>query len=290
MATIFKHKVVSNAVTFNELASWPSGAQAWGLDIMEGWKTTGDPEESAVELGAYRDGQSSASFFPIRARFVTVGGYVVSSSEAGAEALADVLVRDAFPRNKTFSLTRYEAVPKFMSCKRAGSVEFDWTAVQNGFRWQTTLVGDDPLKYSTATLAATAGVAGTSTTGHSFPVTFPMSFTGSVPGTSSLNVNNVGTAYSPNFKVTINGLLGKGAWRLSNDTIGASIGFNVALAVTDQLVIDFKEQLATLNGQYLSSDYTGTFWQLAPGSNTIRLYAEYDANASASLVGYSAWE
>jgi hypothetical protein len=187
-------------------------------------------------------------------------------------------------------LTRYEAVPKFINCKRAGAVEFDWTAVQNGFRWQATLMADDPLKYGSVLLSGTTGVAGSAVTGHTFPVTFPMSFTGSVSGTSFLGVYNAGTAYSPNFKITVNGLLGKGAWRLSNDTTAEYLGYNVALATTDQLVIDFREQLATLNGQPLSADYVGSFWQLAPGSNTIRLYAEYDPTAAASLVGYSAWE
>jgi len=291
MATIFKHKVVANTVTFNDSSVLPAGAQVWGLDIMDGWKDTGDPEESIVELGSYRDGSSSASFYPIRSKYVTVGGYVLAASEAEAEALADVLARDAFPRNQSLVLTRYEAVPKFANARRSGPVELDWSAVQTGFRWTTVLVLEDPFRYSTEVLSGSAGVAATSTVGHTFPVTFPMTFGASVSGTGNgTSVNNKGTAYSSNFTATLNGVLNKGAWRLANDTTGKSIGFNVALATTDQFVLDFKNQIALLNGSPVSLDYTGTFWQLAPGSNSIRLYAEYDANASVTITGYSAWE
>lgn len=290
MATIFRHKVVSNTVTFNEAVNAPAGALQWGVDIMDGWKNTGDPEESAVELGSYRDGQSSSSFWPVRNRFVTIGGYAVAASEAGAEALSDVLVRDAFPRNQLLTVTRYEGIPKFVLAKRSSPVEFDWTAVQNGFRWLTTLSCDDPFKYGTTTFTASGGVAGSSVTGHTFPVTFPMTFSGTGNTTTGISLINHGTAYSPHFTATINGTLAKGAWRLSNDTTAKYIGYNVALSTTDLLVIDFRNQIATLNGVLLTSDYIGDFWQLAPGSNTIRLYAEYDVNALASITGYSAWE
>jgi hypothetical protein len=133
-------------------------------------------------------------------------------------------------------------------------------------------------------------VTGTSTTGHSFPVTFPMSFTGTGSVVSGINFVNTGTAYSGNFTVTLSGNLNKGAWRLSNETTGSSIGFNVAVGLADELVLDFKNQSATFNGAPVNASYTGAFWQLAPGVNTIQLYAEYDANASATISGFSAWE
>lgn len=289
MATIFRQKVVSNTVTFND--ALPSGAYNFAVDICDGWKDTGDPEESSVELGSYRDGVSAASFFPVRAKFVTVGGYVVATSDVAAETLSDVLVRDAFPRNKKFAFARYEGTPKFLNVRRSGPVEFDWSAVPNGFRWSTTLMAEDPFRYGMTPLSGSTGVAATGTTGHTFPVTFPMTFSGSVSGsTSAANVNNVGTAPSSNFTAALTGNLAKGAWRLSNDTTGQSIGFNIALSTTDQLIIDFNNQVATLNGFPVSADYLGTFWQLVPGTNAIRLYAEYDANASATISGYSAWE
>jgi hypothetical protein len=288
MATIFRHKVVANTVTFNDVL--PASAVAFGVDIMDGWKDSGDPEESSVELGSYRDGVSSASFFPIRSKFITIGGYVYATSEANAEAVSDLLVRDAFPRNRSFPLYRYEAVPKFMNVRRSGPVEFDWSAVQNGFRWSTVVMAEDPFKYSLAAQVASTGVSGGIVSGHTFPVTFPMTFGSGSSVIIGAGITNAGTAYSHNFTARIVGPLSKGAWRLANDTTGDSIGFNVGLISSDQLVIDFLNQTATLNGSPISTDYTGSFWQLAPGSNVIRLYAEFDPGASATITAYSAWE
>lgn len=291
MATIFKHKVVSNGVTFNEAVTVPAGAQAWGLDVMEGWKDTGDVEEFSTELGSYRDGVSSADFFPVRKRYVIVGGYVAATSEGQAEVLHDVLVRDAFPRNKVVTLTRYEGVPKQVTVRRASKFEVDWTAVQHGFRWQTTLLADDPLKYGLNMISGSGGISAVLATGHTFPVTFPMTFAGTgASGLTSIGMTNSGTAYSPRVVATLNGPLGKGAWRLTNETTGEFITFDVALLATDSLVIDFSARTATLNGFPVSSAYTGTFWKLAPGSNTIRLYAEPNATASVTIQSYSAWE
>lgn len=289
MPTIFKHMVFADGVSFNSTP--PDGAQVWGLDVMEGWKTSGDVEEQSTELGSYRDGVSASSFFPVRRRYITLGGYVLAATELDAEALHDRLVRDAFPRNKNITLTRFEAVPKYVMCRRASSIEIDWSAVPTGFRWQTTVLCEDPLKYELSLHSAQTGIAGTLAGGHSFPVTFPMTFnSGSGGGENSVGVNNLGTAHSPAIKATITGYLGKGAWRLQNDTTGEYIGFDTAIQTSDTLVIDFKEQTAMLNGYPISAAYFGNYWKLAPGPNTIRLYAEYDPNALVTIEHSSAWE
>lgn len=300
MPTIFRHKVLVTPYlngapievsTFNDGTFTQPGALAWGIDIMEGWKTSGDVDESSVELGSYRDGVSAASFFPVRRRYLTLGGYAYAGTEADAETLHDWLMRYAFPRNLEIQVARYEAVPKQVLGRRSAALEVDWSAVQTGFRWQTTLLCEDPLKYSLTSSSVSGGIAGTLTGGHTFPVTFPHSFdTGSGGGYESLGVNNIGQAYSPHFTATLVGYLGKGAWRIQNDTTGEFIGFDTAIQTTDTLVIDFKQETALLNGYPISSAYYGSFWKLAPGTNTIRLYAEYDASAQVTIEHFSAWE
>lgn len=288
MPTIFRNKVVANSVAFNDVL--PFGANNFAIDILDGWKDTGDPEESSVELGSTQDGSSSASFFPVRSKFVTAGGYVVATSVAQAEALSDVLVRDAFPRNRSFQLVRYEGIPKFMNCRRSGAVEFDWSVVENGFRWSTVLMAEDPFKYALTPQVASAGVVGTVTSGHTFPVTFPMTFGSGSSTSSGVGIYNAGTAPTSNFQAALTGPLTKGAWRLANDTTGETIGFNVGLTVTDSLTIDFKNQNANLDGYSVGNDYVGSFWQLAPGTNVVRLYAEFNASAGVTVTAYSAWE
>lgn len=291
MPTIFRQKVVSNGVTFNDPLANPTGVQAWGLDVMAGWKDTGDVEEFSTELGSYRDGVSSADFFPVRKRYIILSGYCAAASVADAETFHDLLVRDAFPRNRTLTVVRHESVPKQVQCKRSSKIEIDWTAVPNGFRWQTTLMADDPLKYALTGVTSSGGISDILANGHTFPVTFPMTFNGSGGGGyTSIGITNSGTAPSPNLQATLTGPLAKGAWRIINDTTGESIGFDVALASTDTMIIDFLSRTATLNGFQVTASYTGTFWKLQPGLNTIRLYAEPNALASVTILGYSAWE
>lgn len=292
MATIFRQKVVSNGVTFNDSASVPAGAQAWGLDIMDGWKTTGEVEESSTELGSYRDGVSAASFFPVRKRYIVAGGYVAAATELDAETLHDTIVRDAFPRNKQLTVVRYEAVPKQVFVRRATSIEADWSAIRTGFRWQTTLMAEDPLKYALTPITGTGGISDVLASGHTFPVTFPMTFNGTGgAGYTSIGMDNTGTAPSPYIVATLHGPLSKGAWRLINDTNGDFISFDVALPTTaDVLVVDFRNRTALLNGYPVSAAYTGNFWKLEPGLNAIRLYAEPNASAYVELTAYAAWE
>jgi len=291
MPTIFRQKVMSNGISFNDPFANPLGVQAWGIDVMDGWKDTGDVEEFSTDLGSYRDGVSSADYFPVRKRYITISGYCAAESVAAAEAYHDLLVRDAFPRNKTLTFQRYEFVPKQVLCKRSAKIEVDWTAVPNGFRWMTTLLADDPMKYSISSVTGSGGISNIIQTGHSFPVTFPMTFNGTGgAGYTSIGINNIGTAPSAKLTATITGPLAKGAWRLINDTTGDSLSFDVALTSSDTLVVDFLSRTATLNGFQVSAAYTGTFWKLQPGLNTIRLYAEPNAQASVTIVGYSAWE
>lgn len=300
MSTIFRHKVHASplvngmeveTVTFNDSTFLPLSALSWGMDIMEGWKTTGELEEQSTELGSYRDGVSAASFFPIRRRYITVGGYAYAATELQAEELYDWIIKMAFPRNCPIKLARQEAVPKYVMCRRSSSIEVDWTAVQTGFRWQTTLLCEDPLKYSLATTTVSGGIAGTLAGGHTFPVTFPHTFdSGAGGGDASLGVDNQGSADSPALVATLTGYLGKGAWRLANDTTGEFISFDTAVQTTDELVIDFRAQTALLNGYPISANYLGSYWKLIPGPNTIRLYAEYDASSTVTLEYSSAWE
>ena len=289
MPTIFRQKVISNNVVFNDVL--PAGATNFAIDIFDGWKDTGDPEESLVSLGSYRDGSSSASYYPIRSKFMNLGGYVTATNQANAEAMADKLVRDSFPRNASFRVERYESLPKYMMVRRSAAVEFDWSVVPEGFRWSTTLVAEDPFRYDINPATVFTGVANVASGGHTFPVTFPMTFNTGGSGTGAgAGVNNTGTAPTANFTATLAGPLSKGAWRVSNDTTGESIGFNVAVGGSDQLIIDFLAQVATLNGFPVTSDYFGDFWRLAPGNNVIRLYAEYDPSASVTINHFSAWE
>lgn len=291
MTTIYKQRVESGDVVFNVTAENPSGALGWGVDVMEGWKSTGEPTVLSTELGTNRDGVALNDFFPVRQRFVTVGGYAYAATEAQAEALADVLVRDAFPRNAAVRLTRFEANPRYARVRRSSQLETDWSAVQTGFRWQVTLVASDPLLYSSDSITVSAGVAGSSSGGLDFNVTFPVTFPAGVDaGLDSASIVNRGTAYSPSIRATLAGPLPRGSWKLTNDTTGQELSYDIGLGAGEELYIDMPNQTALLNGFPVTTPPEGEFLLLAPGGNTLRLYAEFDPSAGVTINAESAWE
>lgn len=292
MSTIFKQRCEANGVVFNVPGEQPAEALNWAIDVCDGWKSTVDPVVQSTDLGALRDGENYGSFWPIRSKFVTVGGYVYAGTEADAEALNDRLVRDAFPRNQDLVFTRYEAVPKYVTYRRAAALEVDWSAVRTGFRWQTTLSCKDPFKYGSETLSATAGTAGQSTSGVSFPITFPFEFTSLEAGNDDTTAAllNRGTAYSNHIIADITGPLERGGWRLRNDTTDEELLFDIGLGAGETMRLDFLKQQVFVNGFTLNARRIGTWWRLAPGSNAVRLYANFDEATTVTVTAESAWE
>lgn len=291
MSTIYKQRIESGDVVFNAIPENPSGALSWGIDVMEGWKSTGEPDVLSTELGPNRDGVALNDYFPVRQRFITIGGWAYAATEAQAEALADVLVRDAFPRNTSVKLTRFEANPRYATVRRSSQLETDWSAVQTGFRWSVTVVAKDPLLYGADAIDVSAGVAGQSVGGLTFTVDFPVVFTGSAGlGSDSANVVNRGTANSPSIRATLTGPLPRGSWKITNDTTGQELSYDIGVGSGETLYIDMQNQIATLNGFAISVPPDGDFLTLVPGNNVLRLYAEYDAAAGMSINAESAWE
>lgn len=291
MPTIFRQRVTINGVAFNDDAAKPAGAVNWILDVMDGWDNTPDPDVRMTPLGVSRDGSSSADFFAYPNRVLTIGGAVYASSAAVAETLRDLLLSTVMPRNKNLEVTRQQSSLKFLTARRAGVFETDWP-MDSGFRWQTTLMADDPFKYSSTTVSGSAGVSGNASYGYTFPHTFPLTYTLLGSGdVSALGIVNAGTVSSRKFTVSITGPLTAGGWRLRNDTNGGELGFDVGLlSSTDVLLIDFMGETVLLNGYPIAYTLSGDFWGLDPGSNTIRLYADYNATTQFTVVARSAWE
>lgn len=302
MPTIFRQRVEVSAsptednptpdtYVFNVPAEKPEGAQAWILDVCDGWKNSPELTAGSTDYGALRDGISEADFFPMRSRFITVGGAIKGVNEAAAEALHDVLTRDVFPRNAKMRLTRFEAIPKYVDFRRVAGPNTDWS-MEDGFRWDATIRCADPFKYGVSTSSDTAGPAGSSQSGVEFPVTFPFMFTGIASGSedTTATVVNDGTAHSRRLVVTLTGPLPQGGWRIRNDTTNEELWVDVGLTSTDSLTIDFAEQVVYLNTfPFLGRRY-GDWWSLRPGPNDIRLYTEYDPATTMHVVAESAWE
>jgi hypothetical protein len=292
MPTIFRHRVTIGTLDFNDGTLRPTDAQHWGIDVLDGWKAGPDITLVANDLGGDRDGEVAAEYSAYKARHLIIGGYVVAPSEEAAEELHDKLVREALPRNQNILLARYEAVPKYMRVRRDGPVETEWP-LPNGFRWQTTVRADDPLKYDMETSSGTASPTGVSTNGRIYPRVYPLRYNSGTEDSSGVTrqvtLYNRGTAYSYATAV-LYGPLQSGGWRLSNDTVGTDIRYPVTLGLNDRLEINFQQETALLNGYPLVAEAFGDFWRVAPGENIIKLYADDAPGAGFTVSVDSAWE
>lgn len=292
MPTIFMEKVTIGDLTFNDRLSFPEEAQHFSVDMMPGWDETPEMDVYLAQQGG-ADGEVFGDNATLRARHLTIGGYVLAPDRATAKRLFDSLVRDAFPRNKTMTLTRYEAdEPKLLFVRREGTVEPMWP-VPNGFRFTVLLVAADPFKYALTESTGTAGVSGSAEAGWASPLTFPLVFTAMSSDAGSLAekvvVENRGSSYTLPV-VTLTGPLPRGTWSIGNETNNGTLRYDVGLSTGDVMIIDFKAQTATLNGSLVAANITGDFWRIDPGVNVVRLYAEYNPDATITVFARSAWE
>jgi hypothetical protein len=293
--TIFRDKVTSGSVTFNDVAARPlPGTIYFNIDVLDGWGGTPDLDAVFTPIGSI-DGEIPADFFPAKGRGVSVGGYVEATTRAIAEQLWDILVRDAFPRNVELELTRYETIPKFLRFRRSGQMPDPAWVGPTAFRFGVPIRAADPFKYALTSQVESSGVAGLSTGGRSYPRTYPLVYTTIASGTANLvTINNVGTAPTPP-EIVLNGPLSKGGWRLVNETLEladreGTLKFDVGLVAGDVLEINFRTETALLNGYLITASLFGDFWKVQPGVNVIKLYADFDPAAGFTVTARSAWE
>lgn len=289
MPTLFRDKILVNGISFNDRPTQPVQAITWGMDVLEGWSATSDLDAVSTPFGGGIDGEVADDYQEARARYLTAGGYVLAATRGDAETLVDTIIGKAFPRNKDLTLIRYENTPKQMTVRVWGKREVQPVGPE-AFRWIVPLMAEDPFKYGLGLITRSAGVAGLSSGGFTFPLTFPLIFTTIDAGGSQAAIfNNIGTA--PTLPtVTLHGPLPRGGWRLSNNTTGQDIQFDVGLDAADVLEIDFANEIALLNGYPVTSTIIGDFWELVPGVNTISLYSTYDPAAGFDISARYAWE
>lgn len=295
MPTIFKDLVEVGDTAFNDPAGMPAGAIEWRIDVLDNWHVMPEADPIAIAIGGGVDGASLGESWPIPARDLLISGVVVTAERAEAETLMDVLSRDVFPRNRDVVLTRYETIPKFVT-GRVYAREFKPVGTTS-YRFVVRLLAGDPFKYDAdppADSSGTAGVAGQSSGGRSYPRTYPLTYSSTTAGEDANKVVLVNRGTADTYPtIILTGPLQAGGWRLEIQTEAGdveSLRFDVGLALGDVLVIDFRNHEALLNGFSVTTTIEGDFWHVPPGVNVVRLYADFDPAASLTATILSAWE
>lgn len=292
MSTILGDKITMvhefGSATFNDpaMTDWP-GLFKCHIDRLDGWQQTVDKNIVRSPRGV-GDGDYIGNRWAAKSRMLEIEGYIHAPNRLALDQAFDDIINKAFPDDTDITLTRYEPIPKYVTCRLAGSIE-PLQYFPEGMRWGGTLLCADPFKYNpTDDLIGSAGVAGLSSGGMTLPLTFPLAFNMSAQGEGNqIVVYNAGTARSY-ANIFVHGPLTTG-WRVENATTGEISGFDLSLGSSDLLKIDNYNRIALLNDQPVSGLITGSWWALAPKSNTIRLYGNYDSSAGFSISGKSTW-
>jgi hypothetical protein len=145
----------------------------------------------------------------------------------------------------------------------------------------------DPRIYSQAATTQSVSQASVSGTGLVFPITFPLSFGGAVTG-GQFVATNAGEFAAP-WTATIAGPIVNPV--LENVTTGQAIAFTISVGAGETLVVSSLDRSVLLNGtasRYSSLVVGSSWWELAPGDNTVRL-AGTSGSGSVSFTFRSAW-
>jgi Phage tail protein len=284
MPTIYQDPVTIGTMLLNDPVN---GDYPIRCDILDGWKDTADLSVVITEQGI-SDGAVWGPRFPAKEKYLNLGGYYLADSRAAAEQVMDYIVR-AIAVNTELTLIRYEPVPKKMTVKLSGKIEFSHT-VDNGFRFQCPLVAQDPNKYGLDLSTATGNAStGQSTGGRSYPKTYPLVYVGTAStGSGVVTINNAGTVASAPLSRII-GPITTG-WSLNNNTTGERLSFATSLTSDQVLEIDHKRHTATVSGLNVVATKQGTWWDLDPGINNIVLsVTEQNPTAQFTITAASAW-
>ncbi|WP_159944810.1 MULTISPECIES: phage tail domain-containing protein [unclassified Nocardiopsis] len=258
----------------------------WVLSDVEGWLSTPPTEPVLTPLGL-SDRSAAAARFPMSAREITVHGHVLSPAFDTAESARHRLYRAFDGYTQDIPITVSEAVPKRIMARIGGAIETEPIGPSH-FAFAVPLVLPDPLKYSVVQRGETTDAQATGDMAVSFPLTYPLVFTGPDSGTGRMTLSHEGTAHT--FPIsTITGPLPAG-WRIINETTGETLSFTTALGARQKLTIDHGARTADIDGYSIAALASGTWWPLIPGRNALRfLTPAYDPAAQWTATFYDAY-
>ncbi len=290
MPTIFRDRVEVDGFRFNEFVS-----TGFMMDIMDGWDDTPELEVTITAFG-HSDGAVSADRFPMKEKYLDLGGAVLAETRAEADKARDRL-KLLFQNNKQIVIRRYEPNgAQEMTVRLSGKITFE-RPVEEGFRYLVPVVATDPFKYSVNLISGSVGVFSGGNFFRSYANPAAGRFVRQYPRTyqqekpterADLILNNEGdvTTYPTS---TVVGPLRSGDWFLYNRDTDQVLSFDVGIPDGSTLVIDHKEQIALLNGYDVGFTMRGEWWGLRPGSNLVQLVAgTYNAEATLTVTARSA--
>lgn len=248
-----------------------------GWDGMEGPPTSGAVVQRAGDHGGY----AAPQFYGPRP--ITLKVWASAASQALRDA-ARAAVGAAVPVSELALLRLDEPIPKVMWVRRSGPLAGDCLSLTD-VAFTIGLIAPDPRKYS-ATLNQQTVNQGAAPAGLALPWTFPITFPAGAPP-MSVSVTNAGS-FETRPTVVIQGPIA--APRILNQVTGQIVAYSsLTLGATDQLVVDFLNRTALLNGAARPADANSSWWILPPGTTGVQLLGTATSGSSLTVYWRDAW-
>lgn len=258
----------------------------WSLTEFEGWDGSPSPTLELSQRLRGHGATGSESF--LTPRVMSLGGLIHGRDTAQVE--------DAFDRlNAAVSLAPFQMLVfesgrlRQSMVQRQGAVIPTWHSDKLA-GYSILLVAKDPRKFGD--LVSVSSRLPFSEGGLTFPVTFPITFTGT-SGTGVVSINNPGNIESPVW-LRVDGPVPAGGWTVTHVGRGKALTFASALALGsgEFVTVDMDRREVLAQGQAPRSGYvTSRGWfSLDPGVNDIAFSAQnYSSTASLTVTTKPAW-
>ncbi|MCX4886091.1 phage tail domain-containing protein [Streptomyces sp. NBC_00847] len=268
------------------LGAVDSAGVAWYLQSLEGWDSPDNRSEFTEREG---DHGAWASPVYLGARPITLAGTIVAPSRPALETAMDQL-RGAAGLTDTV-LTVAESVPKQATVRRSGKPLMQYVTDSKA-TYSVMVTAADPRRYSTTLQTQTTGLP-VASGGLSFPVTFPITFSGT-GGPGQVTAVNVGdfetrpvlTLAGPVVAPLISALYADGSVR--------QLVYSQNLAIGDVLTIDTDAHTVLINGGVSRRRFmtVASGWPtISAGQSVTYLFqsSTYSATATLTVQWRSAW-
>jgi hypothetical protein len=177
---------------------------------------------------------------------------------------------------------------RFINVKSRG-ISYDWDNLRRlGMtRIQFKMYAEDPRIYDSQEISLTIPFSGFVGTGFGFNFGFDFGFGSAVLPPGGV-VTNTGNRPTPAI-ITISGPVTDP--RVTNDTLGFTLSFDIDLGGSDVLVVDLLNRTAILNGvvNVRGALIDPDWWLLEPGVNSIIYTAGSGSGSSLTVTFHPAW-
>lgn len=251
---------------------------AWLWNKIEGWDGPDVQGAGVIARSGDHGAWASPQYYAARTMTLTV------TASAPTQALRDTaraLLQQAVDVSELVQLRYDEPVPKYARIRRSGKVTESYPTLCD-VTFQIGLVAPDPRKYAVTQRTLQIGLL-PSGLGGGLVVPFTLPFTmASAPPPSGGTATNSGSFLSPPVAVITGPVTGP---LLANLSTSQTVSWSsLTLNAGDVLVVDFLARQAIVNpttvsttpgmpssgGTYWPADLFSSWWQLAPGDNTVQ--------------------